>query len=210
MTVKSSAEGSAQSVFEEGMDAFLRGDAVTAHGAFERAHRREPRDPRFMSWYGLTLVLVEKNSNLGVLMCDQALRGAGADPDLLLNQARVHLALNQRERTIRAIQRGLELWPSHPGLLHARDCLGSRRRPVLPFFSRNSALNRWLGQLRHGLGRRQPSAAGCTPLTLGVILRLDSPVATTATPPPGGAAPARTPSPVKTPAPAGTPAPSKD
>src|SRR5512145_1141535 len=164
MIEKSPAEGSAEAAFQQGLEAFLRADASAAPAAFERAHRREPRDPRYMSWYGLTLVLVERNSNLGVLLCDQALRGAGADPDLLLNQARVHLALNQRERTVRAVQRGLELWPGHPGLQHARDCLGWRRRPVLPFLSRNSALNRWLGRLRHHLGRRPASAAGCTPL----------------------------------------------
>lgn len=198
-TGKSSGEGSAQAAFEQGMAAFLRGDASGAHGAFEKAHRKDPRDPRYMSWYGLTLVLVERNSNLGVLMCDQALRGAGADPDLLLNQARVHLALNQRERTIRAVQRGLDLWPNHPGLQHARDCLGWRRRPVLSFLSRNSVVNRWLGRLRHRLARRPASTVGVTPLTLGVVLRLDSPVAA-ATPAPAGAA-ARTPAPAKTPSP---------
>ena len=153
MTEKSNAEGSAQAAFEQGQAAFLRGDASGAHAAFERAHRREPRDPRYMSWYGLTLVLVEKNSNLGVLLCDQAIRGAGADPDLVLNQARVHLALNQRERTVRVLKRGLDLWPQHPGLQRARDCLGWRRRPVLPFLSRDNAVNRLLGQLRHRFSR---------------------------------------------------------
>jgi hypothetical protein len=183
MTVTSNAEGSAQGAFEQGLAAFLRGDAPGAHAAFERAHRREPRDPRYMSWYGLTLVLVEKNSNLGVLLCDQAIRGAGADPDLVLNQARVHLALNQRERTVRVLKRGLDLWPQHAGLQRARDCLGWRRRPVLPFLSRNSSLNRLLGRLRHRFSRSQPSLVGCTPMTLGVILPLGPPV-DTATPPP--------------------------
>lgn len=178
MTGKSTDGDSAELAFKQGVDAFLRGDASSAHAAFQRAHRREPRDPRYMSWYGLTLVLVEKNSNLGVLLCDQALRAAGADPDLLLNQARVHLALNQRERTVKAIQRGLELWPDHPGLLLARDSLGWRRRPVLPFLDRNSPLNRLLGRLRHRVGRKGSGAAGCKPMALGVILPLTTQVAT--------------------------------
>ncbi|HSN16328.1 MAG TPA: hypothetical protein VLT61_16965 [Anaeromyxobacteraceae bacterium] len=196
MTEKSTAEGSTQAAFEQGMAAFLSGDAAAAHVAFERAHRREPRDPRYMSWYGLTLVLVERNSNLGVLLCDQALRGAGADPDLLLNLARVHLALNQRERTIRALQRGIALWPSHPGLLLARESLGARRRPVLPFLSRNAALNRWLGQLRQRFARRPATVGGTTPMTLGVILQLGAPVAPGLTPPPAPA-PEATPVPPK-------------
>lgn len=183
MTEKSTAEGSAQAAFEQGQAAFLRGDAIGAHAAFERAHRREPRDPRYMSWYGLTLVLVERNSNLGMVFCDQAIRGAAADPDLVLNQARVHLALNQRDRTVRALQRGLAIWPRHAGLLRARDCLGWRRRPVLPFLSRNSPLNRLLGRLRHRFSR-PPSMAGATPMTLGVILSLGEPIAPDAIPAP--------------------------
>lgn len=184
MAGKSTDEASAEAAFEEGVDAFLRGDASSAHVAFQRAHRREPRDPRYMSWYGLTLVLVEKNSNLGVLLCDQALRAAGADPDLLLNQARVHLALNQRERTVRALLRGLERWPDHPALLRARDSLGWRRSPVLPFLDRNSSLNRLLGRLRHRFARRGVTEAGGSPMTLGVILPLRTEVAGAATPPP--------------------------
>lgn len=187
MTERPAGEGSAQEFFEAGLAAFFRGDASGAHAGFERAHRRDPRDPRFMSWYGLTLVLVERNSNLGVLLCDQALRAGGGDPDLLLNQARVHLALNQRERTVRAIQRGLELWPAHPGLQRARDCLGWRRRPVLPFLSRNAFLNRWLGGIRHRLARRPASPAGCTPMNLGVILPLGAPIAAEAPPAPDAA-----------------------
>jgi hypothetical protein len=195
MNEKSTAE-SAQAAFEQGVAAFLCGDASGAHAAFVRAHRRDPRDPRYMSWYGLTLVLVERNSSLGVLLCDQALRGAGADPDLILNQARVHLALNQRERTVRALQRGLDAHPDHRGLQWARECLGWRRRPVLPFLSRNSTLNRWLGQLRHRFGRRPVASRGSTPMTLGVILPLTAQVPST-TPAPEPAPAARTPTPAK-------------
>jgi hypothetical protein len=182
MTEKSNSEGSAEAAFAAGMAAFHRGDGASAHAAFERAHRREPRDPRYMSWYGLTLVVVARNSNLGVLLCDQALRGSGSDPDLLLNQARVHLALNQRERTVRALQRGLELWPEHAGLRHARDSLGFRRSPVLPFLSRNNLVNTLLGRLRHRLSRRRGSPSACTPMNLGVILPLGSPVTVAAAP----------------------------
>jgi hypothetical protein len=183
MSEKPPAEGSPEAVFEQGKTAYVRGDVSAAHAAFERAHRREPRDPRYMSWYGLTLVLVERNSNLGVLLSDQALRAAGPDPDLLLNQARIHLALNQRERTVRALLRGLELWPNHPALVAARNSLGWRRRPVLPFLSRNSVLNRWLGRIRHRWARRGLSAGG-NPARLGVILPLGTPISSPPTPAP--------------------------
>jgi hypothetical protein len=168
-------EAAPASAFEEGRTAFFARDLSAAHSAFERAHRRDPRDPRLMSWYGVTLVLVEKNSNLGVLLCDQALRLAGPDPELLLNQARVHLDLNQRERAVRAVLRGLDLWPDDPRLIAARDALGIRRPPVVLFLSRKNPLNRILGRLRHRWARRHTPAYELSPLALGIPVEPGSP-----------------------------------
>jgi len=158
----------AQAAYEEGRAAFLARDPSAAHVAFERAHRRAPRDPRFMSWYGLTLVLVERNWSLGVMLCDEALRSAGPDPELLLNQARAHLALKQRVRAVQAIERGLSLWPDHPGLVAARDALGLRRPPVLRFLSRNNFLNVLLGKIRHRWSQRSVPSYELSPLALGI------------------------------------------
>jgi Flp pilus assembly protein TadD len=158
----------ARAAWDEGLAAYAARDLPGAHAAFERAHRRDPRDPRFMSWYGLTLVLVEKNSNLGVSLVDQAIRVAGPGPELLLNSARVHLALNQRERAVRAVSRGLELWPQDPRLVLAQATMGTRSVPVLPFLSRNNPLNRFLGRLRHRWARRNGPALELSPVTLGV------------------------------------------
>jgi tetratricopeptide (TPR) repeat protein len=165
----------ASALFEEGLSLFRAGDAVAAHGQFERAHRRAPGEPRIMSWYGLTLVLVEKNSNLGVLYCDQALRVAGPEPELLLNQARAHLALGQRERAVRAIQRGLAAAPLDPALKMAQDSLGYRRKPVLPCLGRSNPVNRWLGKLRHRWSRRLHPVVDANPMTLGFLPAGDQP-----------------------------------
>ncbi len=162
------ASAAAQAACEEGKAAFHARDLHRAHAAFERAHRRDPRHPHAMSWYGLTLVLVERNSNLGVLLCDQALRSSGPDPELLVNQARVHLALNQRVRAVKAIERGLELWPDEARLVAARDALGQRRAPVVPFLSRRNPLNVLLGKLRHRWAQRNVPHYELSPLALGI------------------------------------------
>jgi hypothetical protein len=159
----------AQAAWEEGRAAFQARDLEVAHAGFERAHRRDGREPRFMSWYGLTLVLVEKNSNLGMQLCDRALRLA-ADPELLLNLARVHLALNQRERVVQVVASGLERWPEDPGLLAARAALGTRTRPVLPFLPRQHSWNKALGRLRSRWFKRQDPAYELSPVALGVPL----------------------------------------
>jgi tetratricopeptide (TPR) repeat protein len=155
--------------FEEGLARYRRGDAVEAHGLFERAHRRAPADARIMSWYGLTLVLVERNSNLGIIYCDQALRLAGPEPELFLNQARAHLALGQRERAVKAVVRGLSAAPLDPALKAAQACMGWRRRPVFPCFGRSNPLNRWLGRLRHRWSQHMHPIPPVTPMTLGLL-----------------------------------------
>jgi tetratricopeptide (TPR) repeat protein len=155
-----------QAALELGLAAFHARDLAAAHQAFERAYRRDPRHPRAASWYGVTLVLVERNSALGVSLCDQALR-PGPDPELLLNLARVHLALNSRERTVKALQRGLQAAPGHPGLLAAVAALGMRRDPVLPFLSRGNPLNRLLGRLRHRWRVRHAPPYDLSPVALG-------------------------------------------
>jgi hypothetical protein len=159
-------EAEVQAALAEGLAAFQARDLPTAHRAFERAHRRDPRQLRAMSWYGVTLVLVERNSSLGVSLCDQALR-PGPDPELILNLARAYLALSQRERAVRAVVRGLQATPGHEGLLAAQAALGERHRPVLPFLARDNPINRLLGRLRHRWTRRRSPAYELTPLALG-------------------------------------------
>jgi tetratricopeptide (TPR) repeat protein len=158
-----------------GLAAFRARDLVGAHAAFERAHRSDPRAPRAKSWYGVTLVLVEKNITLGISLCDEALRVGPNDPELLLNSARVHLALRQRQRAARAITRGLVAWPEHPGLVAAREALGTRRAPVVPFLSRDNPLNRLLGRLRHRWATRNHPARQLSPETLGLPFDHDEP-----------------------------------
>jgi Flp pilus assembly protein TadD len=155
---------------EQGLAAFASLDLLGAHGAFERAHRAAPRDPRAMSWYGVTLVLVERNITLGISLCDQALRVSPTEPEYLLNSARVHLAMHQRQRAARAITRGLEAWPDHPELQAAQLALGTRRVPVIPFLSRDNPVNRMLGRMRHRWATRKQAAHPLSPETLGALI----------------------------------------
>jgi len=156
-----------RALMDLGLAAIRAGDLPAAHQAFERAHRRDPRHLRAMSWYGVTLVLVERNSALGASLCEQAVR-PGPDAELLLNLARVHLALNSRERAVRALQRGLQVAPGDPMLLAAQAAMGTRRGPVLALLSRDNPLNRLLGRLRHRWSRRHAPAYDLSPMGLGM------------------------------------------
>lgn len=142
-----------EALLEKGEKLHGQGLLEDAHGAFGKAHRRRPSDARCQSWYGLTLILVEKNSNLGVRYCEEAVfRGAGADdPVCWVNLGRAFAALGYRDRAVRAFQKGLALSPEHAGLRAEMDQLGIRREPVLRFLDRGNPINRVLGRLRHRL-----------------------------------------------------------
>ncbi len=150
----------ASAALEQGLRLWEAGDREGAHEAFGQAYRRAPSDVRIQSWYGLTLVLVERNSNLGVVLVDGAVRNGRPDRELVVNQARVAMALGQRVRAVRALERGLAFHPGDPVLTAERIGLGTRKRPVLPFLSRRNWLNRVLGRIHHGWTVRHPPAGG--------------------------------------------------
>jgi hypothetical protein len=68
------------------------------------------------------------------------------------------MALGQRVRAVRALERGLAFHPGDPALTEARLAMGTRQRPVLPFLSRRNWLNRVLGRIHHGWTARHPSS----------------------------------------------------
>ncbi len=162
---------------QEGLARYRVRDFAGAHAAFRAAYRLAPKDPRAMSWYGVTLVVVEKNLSLGAFYCDEALRVARPQPELLLNQARAQLAMGRRERAARALTLGLELAPDDPGLLAAQEAMGRRRRPIIPFLSRGNPLNVWLGKLRHRWSGRARRTRALSPATLGMPADGDAPEA---------------------------------
>jgi tetratricopeptide (TPR) repeat protein len=143
-----------EQLLAEGADLYAKGQLEEAHGKLSQAHRRRAADPRCLAWYGLTLIVVERNSNLGVRYCEEAVRGAGADdPVCWLNLARAFLALGYRERAIHTLERGLEIVPGQPALREEIDKLGVRWQPVLGFLDRSNPVNRMLGRLRHRMLR---------------------------------------------------------
>lgn len=166
MTADGVRRDEAQLALAEGIRLFDADDLLGAHAHFAQAYRRAPAEVRVLSWYGLTLVLVERNSNLGMALCDQALRFTGPEPELCLNQARLHLALGQRDRAMRALLRGAAAHPDDESLQVALAALGRRRRPVLPFLPRGNLVNRLLGRLRHRVGGA-PAVPDVAPATLG-------------------------------------------
>jgi tetratricopeptide (TPR) repeat protein len=154
---------SAEESLARAMELLRSGLETAALDHFAGAHRREPSNPVFRSYYGWAVATIEHRSERGIALCRSALRDAGDVPELYHNLARALLAIGRRSEAMKYIRRGLMVDPRHALLRGEWRRLGVRRGPVLPFLPRRHRLNRWLGRVR-GLVLRelvpQDEAAG--------------------------------------------------
>ncbi|MEL7059782.1 MAG: hypothetical protein AAGN46_07120 [Acidobacteriota bacterium] len=110
-----------------------------------------------LAWSYLGYGLARQQGRLreGERLCERAVELEPYQPETHLLMARLHLLTDDRRAAVEAAVAGLATDPSHAGLLALAEELGERRRPVMPFLSRDHPINRALGRLRHGLLRRR-------------------------------------------------------
>lgn len=102
-----------------------------------------------LSYFGLSLALVQKKYRMAVDLCRRALDLEFYNGDHYANLAHVYLISGQRKKAYEIVQSGLRLLPDHEGLQRARLQLGVRSRPAVPFLDRGHPINVTLGQARH-------------------------------------------------------------
>jgi tetratricopeptide (TPR) repeat protein len=138
----------AEESYRRGRQLLAQGHKSDAFDYFRTAHTLDGSNPRYRSYYGLCLALVESRFNEGLELCRSAAKEEFFNPELYHNLARVHLAFGFKAEGIRYVRRGLMIDPGHLGMRDELCDLGVRRAPILPFLPRRHRLNRWLGRLR--------------------------------------------------------------
>jgi tetratricopeptide (TPR) repeat protein len=148
---------------------FRRGRALLAEArdpealeCFRSAHQIDRANPRYRSFYGLGLALVERRFEKALELCRSGAKEEFFNPELYHNLARVHMAFGFKSEAIRYLRRGLMIDPANQALATDLERLGRRRMPVLQFLPRNHPVNRWLGRMRTRFGGMgaEPDAAG--------------------------------------------------
>jgi tetratricopeptide (TPR) repeat protein len=129
-------------------------DPRAAHDIFEKAWRRNLNDPRVLSNYGLTLVLVEGDRQRGIRFCEEALRRGLQTTETLVNLARALVVTRNTEQAVRALRKAMELSPDDPRVVTEFATLGLRRPPPIPWLPRDFFLNKWIGKLTWKYSRR--------------------------------------------------------
>ncbi len=153
---------SAEILYRKGLAALGKNDLVEATNLFRSATLIErergavrPR-MRYVSYFGLALAQQRGPIPEAVQACERAARYDCWDPELQLNLARVYLMSGRTRRALMALERGRQLDPTHQTLRAELAKVDRRAKPVIPWLSRNNALNVSLGKVRASMSRRLP------------------------------------------------------
>ena len=140
-------------IIDKGLRRCRAGDWEIGLKLLRKAARKESKEIKFPSVYysylGYGAARFENERKDGLALCLHAVRSGKTEPDNYLNLARVYILLEDRQRAVLAIRHGLKLDAYHIPLLALRTSIGYRRKPVVPFLSRDRWVNRYLGRRRH-------------------------------------------------------------
>ncbi len=151
----------AEESFLAGIEAFGAGRRLEALARFEAALALERQlgasraQPRYLSYYGLCLALEAQRTGEGLGLCRDAVQLEFYNADLYCNLARVLVAAKRKKEAHQVLRDGLKWEHGHPGIQRELRSLGTRRKPVLRFLSRQNPINVLLGQMIHSPGTRK-------------------------------------------------------
>jgi hypothetical protein len=117
----------------------------------QRAESRGNLPGLFYTCLGVAIARCEGQRRDGLELCRYGMRIQPEEPDNYWNLATLYVMLGRRQAAVRELEAGLELDPGHPRLRELYRRIGVRRRPPLPFLSRQHPLNVVIGQIRHRL-----------------------------------------------------------
>ncbi len=123
--------------------------------ALERAYQSKPSDPRYVSYYGLSLALSTNRLQDAEVLCTHAVTIEFCRPELFHNLGRVRLLLGDRRGAHSAFEKGLSVDRNDTRIQQEIAKLGVRKPPVISFLGRHHPLNKYIGLLCSHLGKRR-------------------------------------------------------
>jgi tetratricopeptide (TPR) repeat protein len=151
------ASFTAEEHYRRGRDLLDRGKQDDALASFRTAYNLDRANPRYRSFFGLGLALVERRFDRALELCRSGAKEEFFNPELYHNLARVHLAFGFKAEAIRYLRRGLMIDPGNCAMVRDLGALGVRDRPLLSFLPRRHPMNRWLGRCRQLWAEREES-----------------------------------------------------
>jgi len=122
---------------------------LDVYGSDSAPTLKSPKAAEALSYFGLSLALVQKKYKEAIDLCRRALEMEFYKPDHYANLARVYMAAGNRKKAVEVAEAGLKDHPEHARLRRVREDLGRRSKPLVPFLDRDHPVNVTLGHTRH-------------------------------------------------------------
>jgi len=133
---------------QEGVILVERGALDQAQMIFAGYLERHPESSVSLSYAGLLACMKDRQASKGLQFCQEAVRRDPGEALCHLNLSKIYFTVGDRYQCVRSLHRGLKIRsPYRPLLMGFYRTIGLRRKPVLPFLSRNNVLNNLLGRL---------------------------------------------------------------
>jgi tetratricopeptide (TPR) repeat protein len=140
--------------FRAGVFLLKRDKAREALIAFKHALQMKGAEPRYKSYFGVSLALSEGKVKEALLFCESAVEKEFYRAELFLNLARVYLMAGNRRKAHAVLRKGLAIDRDSRDIRQELDKMGIRKPPVLPFLDRRHPLNKLAGKVLHRLRLR--------------------------------------------------------
>lgn len=158
--------------FKQGVVLCRNGKLVEASTLFQQIIATGSEEPLHLSYHGLILATAHGRRREGLQLCQRAMTFDPAEPEVVLNLARLHEISGQKLQAIETLRRGLRANPEQPRLMKQIERLSPRKRPPLSMVDRDNAVNKQLAiMLARMTGRRGKSSGKATPMP-GQALRM--------------------------------------
>ena len=122
---------------------------IDIYGTDEAPPMRTPKDGTGLSFFGLSIAVMQKKFKPAIDLCRRAIELEFYNGDHYANLARVYIIAGNRKKALETLEQGLKLVPEHEYLLEVRKSMGVRSKPAVPFLDRSHPINVTLGQSRH-------------------------------------------------------------
>ena len=142
--------------FREGLAMMRDGEAEKAKALLRQASERDPENPYYLSYYGLSLAYAEGKWADAERLCHTAICRGRRQAQLYLNLAEVYAASGRKQAAADTLTRGLQYMPADMRLQSEIGKLATRRPPVVRFLPRAHVVNRMFGFLRHRVLSNMP------------------------------------------------------
>jgi predicted O-linked N-acetylglucosamine transferase (SPINDLY family) len=160
------SEITALSEFKLGVEMLREARLDDAVVRFRAAVDLEKQNPYYLSFLGVAMARAERNWSSASKLCEMAVRMKHNEPQFYLHLSEVYTSAGRREEALMTLDRALSSVGPDARLQQARQKLGNRRTPTLPFLGRQNIVNVRLGILRNRIAAwrlSSPSRVRSTP-----------------------------------------------